>query len=299
MSREEIMKDEKYREACSKYGLDWEACEIYDEVILLNTPIEDLYVIMDKSYNIIDIDMFAYEFERKEYFSNKYYGYCNFTDIMPYGFNFGYPFEEFTLKQIIDLSNRVEVSETNQGHSLRTKVNGDWYDRHVAENEDYFKLLSYIKFLGEEVKQYFLLSYHMQAMVFEVPDVYSYIRQLIRKVNECVDNCIVDYKRPFPVDILSYIGQNYLVENMNGILYDVIDLLITDKGFKIDSENTNKVDVDDTKSKPDLSKLASDLLRILDVTDEELKKKEENYRAVSLEKKIADFKPSLKENIEE
>lgn len=286
MSKEEIMKDIKFREACSKYGLDWENSEVYGEVILLPTTTKYLYVIMDKNYNVFDIDKFAYDFERKECSKDRYYGYCNFTDILPYGENFGYPFKEYTLKQIIDLSNRVEIVETNQEHSLRTKVNGDWYDRDVKENENCFKLLSYIKFLGEEIKQYFLLSYHMQVMEFEAADVYSffrkinvyaYVRQLIRKVNECVDKCISDCKRPLPADVLSFLGQNYMDENMNGILYDVISLLLTSKGYEIDSENPNKVNqITDLKSIPDLSKLAKQLLQILDLSDEELKDKEEN-----------------------
>lgn len=288
MSREEIMNDVKFREACSKYGLDWENCEVCDDVILLPTPIKYLYVIMDKNYNVFDLDKCVYELEGKEYSEKKYYGYCNFTDILPYKkTHFGYPFEKYTLKQIIDLSNRVEIVETNQGHSLRTKVNGDWYDRDVKENENCFKLLSYIKFLGEEIKQYFLLSYHMQVMEFEAADVYSffrkinvyaYVRQLIRKVNECVDKCISDCKRPLPADVLSFLGQNYMDENMNGILYDVISLLLTSKGYEIDSENPNKVNqITDLKSIPDLSKLAKQLLQILDLSDEELKDKEENY----------------------
>lgn len=301
MSKEEIMKDEKYREACSKYGIYWGNCDVYGELIVLNTPITDLFVIMDKNYNTIGVEYIDLDVEDlEEHISNKYYEYCNFTDVLPYGDNFGYPFEEFTLKNIIDLSNRVEVRETNQGHSLRIKVNGDWYDRNAEENEDYFKLLSYIKFLGEEIKQYFLLSYHMQAMEFEMPDVYAYVRTLNNKLLEYVFNCAALSRRPIPSDYLSYIGQNIKkvdIVGISGLLFDAIDLLLTEEGYKIDSENPNKVERITNRTIPDYPKLAKQLLRILNVTDEELKEKEEKDRAVSLEKKIADFEPWLNENI--
>lgn len=301
MSREEIINDMKFREACDKYGVCWRNCDVYGELIVLSTPITDLFIIMDKNFNTIGVEYIDLDFEDlEEYISNKYYGYCNFTDVLPCGDNLGYPFEEFTLKNIIDLSNRVEVRETNQGHSLRIKVNGDWHDKNAEENEDYFKLLSYIKFLGEEIKQYFLLSYHMQAMEFEMPDVYAYVRTLNNKLLEYVFNCAAFSKRPIPSDYLSYIGQN--IEKVNivgisGLLFDAIDLLLTEEGYKIDSENPNKVERITNRTIPDYPKLVKQLLRILDVTAEELKEKEEKDRAVSLEKKISDFEPWLNEDI--
>lgn len=306
MSKEEIMNDMKFIQVCDKYGVYWGNCDVYGELIVLNTPITDLFVIMDKNYNTIGVEYIDLDVEDlEEYLSNKYYGYCNFTDVLPCGDNLGYPFEEFTLKNIIDLSNQVEVRETNQDHSLRIKVNGvwvnsDWYDKNTIDNEDYFKLLSYIKFLGEEIKQYFLLSYHMQAMEFEMPDVYAYVRTLNDKLLEYVFNCASLSRRPTPSDYLSYIGQNIEkvdIVGISGLLSDAIDLLLTEEGYKIASENPNKVERINNRTIPDYPKLAKQLLRILDVTDEELKEKEENDRAVSLEKKIADFEPLLNEDI--
>ncbi len=154
------MQNVRFRDACGKYGVSWENFEVYDEVIILNTPKENLYILMDKNYNTISVDRLDYVYPNVK---KEYYRYTNFTDVLGNRNKFGYPCEDFTLKQIIDLANRVEVMETNHGHSLRTQVNGVCYDRETAKNEDYFKLLSYIKFLGEEIKQYFLLCYHMQA----------------------------------------------------------------------------------------------------------------------------------------
>lgn len=278
MTREEIMQDIKFREACGKYGVSWENFEVYDEVIILNTPKENLYIDTDLKY-------------LEDYLSHKYYGYFNFTDILADGENFGYPFEEYTLKNIIDLANRIEVMETNHGHSLRIRINGEWYKRDEAELEDYFKLVSYIKFLGEEIKQYFLLSYHMQAMGFEVPDVYEYVRIITGKLLDYVSNCTAISNRPIPSEFLKFIGQSSIETDISGILYDALNLLLNEEGYEIDKENPNKVKIiDNNKDRPDYSKLAVDLLRILDVTDEELKQTEKENRTLRKEKNSENFK---------
>lgn len=307
MSREEIMKDKKYKEACSKYGINWENCEVYGEVIALNTPKVGLYILMDKNYNTFYIGKLNSNFESLENFiEEKYEIYCNFTDILPYGENFGYPFENFTLKNIINLSNRVEVIESDLEQPLVTKVNGHLYKRYVDEskaNEDYFKLLSYIKFIGENVKKFFLSSYRMQILGFDENDIYLYVRQLICKINEWLDNCLKHYRMPRPIDILIFIGQNYpkAYDNLDidVILYDIIGLLMVNKGYEIVSKNPDKIKKITYKEKTDLSKLATDLLRILDITDEELKKKTENDRIALVKKQISNFKPWIEEDIEE
>lgn len=255
MTKEEIIKDIKFRQRCGEYGLNWEDFEIYFGSILLNTPTEGLYVVFDKNYNTTGIVNLNSQ------------GTLIYTKS-------NYPFEGFTLKQIIDLSNIIDILETNHGHSLSTRINGIWYDRDSQENEEYFQLLSYIKFLGEEIQKYFLLSYHMQTIGFEVPDVFSYVRNLTSKVNNCIDNHLLKNERPMPSDILSYIGQNHRELNMDGILNDVIDLLIKDKGYQVKKDSPFKVEKINTKKK-DLSIIASSLLEILELNYEDLKVKEE------------------------
>ncbi len=303
MSKDEIIYDTKFQQQCGKYGLNWENCEIYDEVILLNTQLQDLYLIFDKNYNTIAIDKFEsdYSIESKsDFVKRKYYGYCNFTDILPFGENFGYPFENFTLKQIIDLSNRIEIMETNHGHSLSTKINGEWYNRQSKEHEDYFKLLSYIKFLGEEIKKYFLINYHLQVLGFEPPNIYEYIRKLINKVNNTINLCIEYDIRPWPTYIISSIGQDNRELNIDGILFDVVDLLLNDKGFKSKSGSIDEIEVfDKPNSKSSLSVLAMQLLKILDLSDEDLKKKEENIRKDSIEQQLSKVMPWIQEDLED
>lgn len=137
---------------------------------------------MDENYNVFGVEEWDPLIKTFPSFVNeKCYEYWSFTSEL-YDDGFNYPFEGYTLKQLIDLSNRIEIMESTHGHTLCTRVNGDWYDRNDEDYEDEFQMLSYIKFLGEELKQYFLLNYHMQSIGyvktngFEVPNVYSYVR---------------------------------------------------------------------------------------------------------------------------
>ncbi len=276
MTKNELINDINFRHKCSEYGLYWENAEIYGNVILINTPIEGLYVIFDKNYNTIGIE--TNEYCDEEHFANDFYErYSKFTDVLPFGENFDYPFENYTLKNFIDLANRVDIIESNHGHSIGTKVNGEWYDRNSHENEEYFQLLSYIKFISEEVKRYFLMNYHMQAMGFEVPDVYSYVRALIKNINASVDYQIENNQRPWPSNILRSIGQNNGKLNFDYLLYDIANLLMKQNGVIVKSGSPDTLEqIDSSINKKNLSVLSDKLLRILDLSDEGLKEQNGN-----------------------
>ena len=213
---------------------------------------------------------------------------------MPFEDGFDYPFENFTLKHIIDLSNRIEIMENNQGHSLITRVNGESYDRRNNKEEEYFQTLSYVKFLGEEIKQYFLMNYHMQSLGFEVPNVYDYVKLLMSRVNECVDFHLSHNRRPWPSYILSGLGQNYRELKMDGILYDVADLLMRERGFKVKSGSPDEIErINESVEKKDLSIVANDLLKILEVSDEELKEREEIKRQKRIDSNLNNIREHI------
>lgn len=301
MTKNEIINDIKFRQQCGRYGLDWEKFQIYNDIILLHTPTKSLYVFMDKNYNVVGVEEWDPLIKTFPSFVNeKCYEYSTYTSVFEYEDGFDYPFQEYTLKQIIDLSNRIEIMETNHGHTLCTRVNGDWYDRNYGENEDKFQLLSYIKFLGEELKHYFLLNCHMKSIGFEFPNVYSYVRNLISRVNECVDYHLKYGRRPWPSDILSSLGQNYRELNMDGMLYDVADLLMKQKGYKVKSGCPDIIEkIDASEERKDLSIVAQTLLEILELSDEELKIKDQKDREKLVERQLDNLRPYLEEDIED
>lgn len=280
MEKNEIVNDVKFKQRCGAYGLNWTNCELYDDVILLNTPTEDLYVLFDKNYNTIGVVNWKGskddESIKRLHLSTYCYEYSTYSDIMPFGCEFSYPFENFSLKQIIDLSNRIEIMETHLCQPLLTIINGDSYDRNLQENEEYFQLASYVKFLGEEIKKYYLLSYQMQCLGYKFPDVYSYIKNIMKKVNECIDFYIERKEIKFSPYILSSIGQNSRELNMNGILTDVTNVLLKNRGYQIKKGTLFEIEpVQSLEERKDLSIIAQELLEILKLSDEELRLKEE------------------------
>lgn len=151
---------------CSKYGLPYQNAKTYDDIIVVSTPTKGLYVILNENYNTIGIEKITNQ-RLEEFVSDFYEKYSTNSK------RFNYPFENYTLKIFIDLANDINIIETNHGNSNYIRINGKWYDRSKHKNDEYFKLLSYVKFISEEMKMYFLTNYHMQTIGFEFPDVYS------------------------------------------------------------------------------------------------------------------------------
>lgn len=299
MTKNDLINDFKFRQKCSEYGLYWGNAEIYGNVILINTPIEGLYVLFDKNYNTIGVEKDEYR-DEKQFVNDFYERYSKFTDVLPFGESFDYPFQNYTLKSFVDLANRVDILESNHGHSISTKINGEWYNRDSQENEEYFQLLSYVKFISEEIKMYFLLSYHMQAMGYEMPDVYSYVRALIKNINASINYQIENNQRPWPADILSSIGQNNRKLNFDGMLYDIADLLMRQKGVKVKSGSSDSlVEIDSSINKADLSILSDKLLKILDLSDEDLREKERNMDEQFVQHQIESLMPWITEDIDD
>ena len=190
-------------------------------------------------------------------------------------FKLHYPFESFSLKQIVDISNRVEIIETNHGHSSDMIVNGNLVDG--ENNMTYIGLLSYIKILGNEIKEYYLNSYHMCMMGFDYPNVFTYINAFMDNIDECINKSINDSERPFPIDILRYTGKTKLLDEYGTPLYGVIDLLMRQKGVQAKSGFEHYKEIEPvSESDVDLSILSGKLIKILEVTDEEVKRNRED-----------------------
>ena len=301
MKRQELINDMNFKKKCCEYGLDWMNFEIYGDIILVNTPDKWVYVLLDKNYNTIGVHRVKItnmHLEKNEITS----GYNNIYNLIDQseGYCFPYPFQNLSLKQIISLSNRINIDETNHGHSSEFYVNGDLI---IGDNnKTYICLLSYIKFLGGQIEKYFLNSYQMKILGFDYPDIHSYIKKLMYNIRTCI-NCNIEIgRRPFPVDILKYIGQNNKdIELYDHYLYNIIDLLLKQKGYKIKSGFEHYREIEPTdKSTADLSILSTNLLKILEVTDEEVKQKIDNINetfeigCIDLNSWIEDNKSKIK-----
>ncbi len=258
MIKNELKNDINFVQKCNKYGLDFDNFNIYENVIILNSPKKDIFVLLDENYNTIGIlnmkgavgMLEDYVLEYKEMFNS-----LNERN----GLFFPYPFQDFTLREIVELSNRIDR------HNNDLIINGKLA---IEEgNSIYISLLSYIKFLGQQIEQYFLNYYNMMMMGFEYPDIYSYIRSLMSNINKLITLNIEEKKRPFPIDIIKYLGQNREnAEKYSIELYKIIDLLLKENGYEIQGgfEHYREIRKIETEN-IDLSIFAMDLLKILEL----------------------------------
>lgn len=268
-----VIDDVRFKRACCEYGLKFDKCEVYGEVTLVPTSVSDLYVILDENYNVISVSKKEhFSLDNEKFAKDIYKKYCT-NNIM----GFGFPFDRYSLKNFIDLSNRVDIIETNHGHSLKSRINGAWFYRESAENEEYFQLLSYTKFMGERIKEYNLMSYHMQIMGFEMPDVYSYARNIIDKINNCVWENVRRKNRTWPRDIINSIGLDYQKIECFGVLFDISDLLMREVGMQVKSGQPDELEiVPMSNSRKNFSAVSSNLFKLLDVPEDGWEALEEN-----------------------
>lgn len=266
MNKSSLISDINFRHKCTSYGLNWNDFNIIDDIIILNSPKQNILVLLDENYNTIDIYDKNDDINKivptekalkgiKEIYENTYV-------------KLPYPFQGFSLKQIVKLANRVSIDSC--GHSYNMIVNGEI----VNDEHDnvYFCLLSYIKFLGQQIEQYFMNLYQMNMMGFEYPNVYKYITKLMNNIDECIDINIKKNNRPFPIDIIKYLGQDRKnINEYNHELYRIIDLLLKQKTIKIKDgfEQYKKIEIVD-KDITDLSDISMKLLKILEISDEEV-----------------------------
>ena len=280
MTKQELINDMNFRRKCCEYGLDWMNFEIYGDVILLNTPSKWVYVLLDKNYNTIavhKVEFYNMHLDKKE-ITNDYDEIYNLID-ESVGCCLPFPFQNLSLKQIVNLSNRINIYESNHGNSSDITINGDMI---IGENDKtYIGLLSYIKFIGIQIEQYFLNCYQMKILNFDYPDIHPYIKHTMHNIKKCIDYNIEIGRRPFPVNVLEYIGQNNKnIEQYDHYLFNIIALLLKEKGYKIKGGFKHYREIEPTeKNTEDLSVLSTNLLKILEVSDEEVKQKIDNIHA--------------------
>lgn len=216
-------------------------------------------------------------------------------------------FKDYDLEEFVKLSERVDIRDTNNGHSSYLILNG----QRVKEDSDndYVCLLSYIHFLGIEIKSYYEQYHHMHRLEFEYPDVFSYINRTMFRINECVNKCVAEGNRPFPSDIMIALGYGFerLDSYTNNELHDVIHLKLKERGLKVASPiDYDKVARDPDAVLPlDLEEKAYKLKKLLQVSDEEVDERYKTarqkieYEEVSINEFIDGRKkaPQLSKNI--
>ena len=265
MNKDTIRDDIDFKRKCASYGLSNDNFNVYEDIIILNSSKNDIFVLLDDNYNTIGIHKLEYSSQIKniEKCAIKYRNLYNYVDSNNW-LNLPYPFKNFSLKQIVDLANRVDFYKN---HVI---VNG----KYVLDDYDnvYISLLSYSKFLKEQIEQYFLNAYQMKMLGFEYPEVHSYLKSIVTNIDQCINMYINKKTRPFPIDIIQYLGQDRSnIEKWNTELYRIIDLFLNEKGFKVVGGFEHYKDIETIdKCETDLANLSLNLLKILEIPKDKI-----------------------------
>lgn len=234
MKKSEIINDMKFRHTCSTYGFDWEKFEICNNVIIVSSYInQNLFLLLDENYNIIGIHKINNSKNVIEETAKKYNEYHN-NEINTSKNKLPIPFQKYSMKQLLDLNDRIEERGYNNGHSTYLIINDNLIE-FDQEDKKYVNLLYYIKFFGNIIHEYYLNYYHMLMLDFKYPTVYEYVNIINDKINNYVtDN---QNKRINPVQVIGYLGFSkskieYYINEIN----EIIELLTNENIESISNE---------------------------------------------------------------
>ena len=283
MNKNRVINNKKFRDICNKIGLDWSNFEIYNDTIILpssTNSIFNTYILFDSNYNIIGIHTItAYNYNLpKEKIIDIYKTPYEKLKLGSKNQNMSNPLKNYTIKQIVELSHKVTYRNIDEIF-VHKKLVIDNYGEAPTNRTPYIQLLLYIKFLGEIIKEYYYNSYHAKKMGINYLNIYDYIFRIIYKIEECIDINIENNKNTLPEDIINNLGlKNIFSYKYRNELCCIINLLLNSKCYKhIEGPEHYREIEPITKSNIDIVSKADDLLSLLDVSDEEIKVRREEY----------------------
>lgn len=218
--REEILASEDFKKECDKYGLYNVDAEAFNNVILVRTPIDGLHILLNNNYETIGVEKInpAYEIT----FANTYYDKISTHDeTNQFGKIFDYPFENYSLNDFFVLADKYESIKPIKSFTIFKETEDSIIKREIKTI--YNLLISYIKFINEEIKTFYIMSYRMQVMGFSSPSVYEYVRTIMESINLYIEECERNQKNPQVSDILTLLGKKN--NGSETMIEDIIKLL--------------------------------------------------------------------------
>ena len=265
MNKEMIKNSYAFRKKCSEYGLDYNNFDILDDVIVVNTPDKYIKVLLDEEFNVVSICDFHSINEVRDYEK-----FCE-NRIQTAKFEYdskkiqaSTPFINYTLKNIVELSNRIDILPFNNGHNHTIFVGN--LELNASMGNDYIALLMYIKFLGNAIESYLKTLYHLKLLGIKSYNVHSYVDELIFRIEEFLMFGVKSNQKIKPIHVVKHLGLDSSVATEYEIeLIDIINLL------------TNNENIESLEEK------ANELLKLLDVSYKETKNNLENIETLDLE----------------
>lgn len=255
----DINRDKRFKKVCNSYDVYWRNSKVYGDFVLLR-PTDDIYILLDKNFNPIAIES-ALVSDEKAFVKSLCREYSTYSLYLDY--NLDYPFKNYNLQKIIDMSNRITIISQDNKEISEMIVNG--VKCSYKKRDDYLQLLFYIKFLGKIINDYQYYIFINKKNGMTVKDSNIYISGLIRKINEFIDICINNKKVPTTNEVISYVGKEDIdYAGYELLLNEILELLLRQKSYKIEENKLKKIP---TSNINNLDEKAKQLLEILNLSD--------------------------------
>lgn len=167
--KEKLKKDISFLKKCRIFGVDWNNLEIHYDIdqyyIYIPTVDNKHVVIFDELYNVIGIERNSGNINDKVGSRVSLYE----TPVI----DFSYPFVSYSIKNILEVSKLIEINKIDKVTFNDKEVNND-----IIKG-----VLAYLKLLSEEIKDYYIRIYPLIMQGYNIPEVETYIADLMRRVD--------------------------------------------------------------------------------------------------------------------
>lgn len=252
-------EEPKFKAICSAFGLDNYNFYIFGDVIAVESPVKNLYVLADKSYNVFGVAKCKEE-NLKTMCANLYNSYIDESVLLKA------PMSRilmvFTFENVLNISQRVREIKYAEKDKRVMSINIDGNIFLVSSDNMKAQLLCLIKYLGECTSFFFNQSYSLMAMhmISNSPDVQEYLQKVVSLVSKTV------LEEDFDVRIhlnklISQLGQMTKREEFRVLLEGTSNFL--NECHKVGRSSSAKL------SRDDLKFTVNQVLRLADCSNED------------------------------
>ncbi len=275
-----IKSDRKLQKSKMSYDLDF---YLFSKVIVLETPKKGIYFLLDRNFNRFDIIHSSLDEELLRHTSTmQYLLYTRrFEEYLP-----GYfpAFADFSTEIILNIADRIQniykksnVPFADGSEDFHVTINKVDYTLNSSNQK--FKMLCFIKYLGEIAEYYFQGIYPLMAVdvLSSVPALGDYLNRIAKEIYKSLKQ--MDEQNPISSAdrLITRFGHTEEYDKLR-TLVELTCMLMTECSFDI----------------VELTALANACFHILDVPDEEYRHKR---NTPYIQKSEADFE-ELFSNVE-
>lgn len=274
MDKNKIIEDLDFRNRCTQFGLDWRDFKILDNMILVATPKQNMYMLLDQNYNIINFVQLVDE--QLDDIRKCYNDYQNLIVTRLSNTANTFTFRYLSIKQIHDISDRILLNTDQDGWPREIEINGQWYQN--LDSNLFLKQISYLKFIEEEINIYWKKVYQFKLCGFQVVSLTEYLNAIEQHIKLCIEENLAKNRQPLPILVLEYLGQReYSNQPLYGLLFDVIECFLNFYGYR--KKETISATIEKIPQEE-----ANDTLNNLDCSSQMLKLLDESFDRSDLEK---------------